>query len=1497
MKRMIIYFVLFLFILSLGILLVQMNKQKVSFQYDDSSLSGAYAALSFWNRCRAYPERDIPAAKYYSEYEQSKSKLSKVSRSLDQSTTWETVGPLNIAGRMISLALNPRNPNTLYAGSASGGLWRTFSAETGDGWHRVETGYPVLGVMGLAIDHSDTNTIYIGTGEVYGYQSSIGGVAIHTTRGSYGIGILKTIDGGETWTKSLDWTTNQERGVQCIRINPLRSKTIYAATSEGIYKSCDAGDTWTNVLSVLMGEDIIIHPSDTSFVMVSCGNFGSEGTGLYRSLDAGENWTFIDQLPPYNGKTLLEMYASNPDIVFASVADARSYGAEDHGLWRTDDFGETWTNINRQNIALWQGYYSHWVAVHPTDLNQIMQGGVHLYKSNDEGVSFEKLNTYIIGRYESCDHHAYIHHPTDPDVLFIAFDQGVARLTDFGSDYQQISEGLQTTQFYNGFSSSVTDSNFALGGLQDNMNLIYDGSSDWRYTGDGDGGWNAVHPGDDRIVYLSFVRGYILKSVNHGETFYPAIDGLDGGAAFIAPFMICPSNPNILYTGRQQVFKTTNDATWWYPVNDEDLDGNAVISMAVSHTSPDVVYVGTAPIETRAHLFRTLDGGESWNDVTNALPDRYPMDLAVDPDDDHTVYAVFAGFGSGHVYKSTDAGDNWNDITGSLPDIPTLSIAVDPLQTEHVYIGNDIGVYASPDGGTTWNNYMEGLPEALIAMDLSISAANRKLRLASHGNGVYQRPLLYEPGTYLKFNLTSVPSVHLTGSELCFDGTVTNMGTQSLFEAYTVKIRILSEESGTPYFESTTGVSQLGPGENQTFSFSGSFACQNTGNYTVEFIQLGTSPHPANDTLRQTMEVINSPAIARASIFKKYTGYPEIHGEGLSLSGDEGEEIIMLPFDFQYDGFAYNQLKVSINGWAELGYGETDSERGLTSSGRLFYSSKDNHNLAAEARPTKTLAPWWDDLDTGDEGMVSYEIIGFEPNRELILQWKDVKADRTCESSPLINFQIHLFEKSNTIEYRYGSVSDGTFSNENAGASIGFKDHIGGDYRFYDLISGGTGRSSDLKTDLSPLTDWPGASSCFVIHTLPFTEALWQVQSAETTNNLYSVHSLSETTAWIVGVYSTVLHTTDRGETWDNVWTRLDTVHFYDVECIDDNTVLVLGYSVSLDQSTLTSHIYKTTNGGSSWAQVFTEEGVWLNDIKMFDLSEGFAVGDPVDNVWTLLKTTNAGDTWSRVETAPSAADGEAGSSNAVCWVNNSTGWFGSNMSKAYYTINSGVNWSSVDIPNYNDMIRLAFLDNGIGLAASSGNFQRTTDNGDEWQSVPPPDNDIIQHIDTFNDNLWLLSENAIYKSTDQGLSWEQATSTEENMKMLSFVLDGDELSGWVVGKNGSILHYRESVTTDVKIDDILPREVVLCQNYPNPFNPTTTIRYNLPKTGSVDLTVYNMMGQKVKILVDEIQSPGTQMAIWDGKDDLNRPVATGVYFYKLQVDRKIKTNKMLLLK
>ena len=652
---------------------------------------------------------------------------------------------MNLSGRFISIAINPLNGHTVYVGSASGGLWRSRTGGLGHDWNRVVTGYPVLGVGAIAIDPHDSNTIFIGTGEVYRDQGALGGVVIRTTRGSYGIGILKTTDGGSTWTPSLDWSFNQERGVQSIRINPLNTKTVLAATTVGLYRTTDGGLSWTLTYPVPMAEDIVINAADTARVLCTFGNFDSGGRGLYASTDGGATWFQEPGFPDFTGKALLELYPPNPNAVYASVADSTTGVSS---LWKSTDFGLSWTSLSTRDVAGVQGWYSHFVAVKPDDSTKVVRAGVSIYYSVDGGVN-------ILGSGGSySDHHAYAHDPVNSNILYEVNDDGVYRSTNFGASFSNVGLGMQTGQFYNGFSNSTSDSLLAIGQVQDHIpGYKYTGSLSWSRTALDECGWTAINPRNDRTMFaVNRNGGNVGRSVDRGNSFQGA-GSFPASGSWNSPLVLSPSDTSVLYLGLDRVYKSVNRGSSWTPTSTSGfLDGNLALSMAISSTNPDTLYVGKAPLGARAHLYMTPNGGTTWNDITGTLPDRYPMDLAVDPQNSRIVYAAFGGANAGHVFRSADAGQNWSDITGTLPDIPTTAVFVDPANSNVLFAGNDIGVYVSTNAGGSWFSFSDGLPDAVLIADLSLSSSNRMLRATTHGNGVYQRAM---PGAAASMTLTS----------------------------------------------------------------------------------------------------------------------------------------------------------------------------------------------------------------------------------------------------------------------------------------------------------------------------------------------------------------------------------------------------------------------------------------------------------------------------------------------------------------------------------------------------------------------------------------------------------------------------------------------------------------------------------------------------------------------------------------------------------------------
>jgi len=754
--RIAVFFFFFLSVFISNIILIDQNKIQNKFK-----TSGALEALHFWNEVRTYPNKAFPSEGFVKAYNYKKEKLSKKNYRVDPNDNWREIGPHNIGGRTISIALNPQNPNTIYAGSASGGLWRSYTAGEGsDAWDYVNTGYPVQGVGAIAFVPDDSLEFYIGTGEVYNYSNTQGGVAVRETRGSYGIGILKTTDGGNTWTKSLDWSKDQQHGVMVIRINPLNKNSAWAGTSDGTYRSFDAGESWVQVNSIIMVTDLLIHPVDTSTVLIACGNLNSNGNGIYLTLDDGDNWDKItDDLPEsYGGKAIFSTYKEDSNLIYASIGNGYYTKA---GTWlcKSNNFGFTWEIVDTFDYSTYQGWFSHFAVINQNNPNEIIAAGVDVYKSTTGGTNLVQKSywwKWDFGAppaggpegpddYSHADHHCFVIHPDDPEIVYLGNDGGIFRTTDFGETFEGLNGGYQTTQFYSGFSSSHTDSILSLGGMQDNSTAIYFGDPEWFRVIGGDGSWTGINQTNNNILYGSYQYLNIRKSTNGGATFYGAAPPNlpNSRTSFIAPFVVGVDNSNVLYAGRSTIFKSTNSAgSWTTPYGTSSISTNPPITMAISYQNTDVVYVGNAPINSSAEIFRTTDGGNSWDNITGFLPDRYPMDIEVDPNNDQNVYVTFAGYGSSHVYKSTDGGDNWIDINNNLPDVPAFSVAIDPDYPEQLYVGNDLGVYFSMNGGESWSDISEGLPEAVMVYNLSIVPSNRSIRIASHGNGVFERKLL-----------------------------------------------------------------------------------------------------------------------------------------------------------------------------------------------------------------------------------------------------------------------------------------------------------------------------------------------------------------------------------------------------------------------------------------------------------------------------------------------------------------------------------------------------------------------------------------------------------------------------------------------------------------------------------------------------------------------------------------------------------------------------------
>ncbi len=764
-----------------------------SSEKEEHTPSQAGAAFLFWGNARTFPDGQFHTEKYTEALAQMR--LSAQLRG-ERSPDWEALGPKNIGGRTLCLAINPLDTNVLWLGSASGGIWKSTTAGRGaQAWERVETGFPVLGVSSIALDPSNPNIIYAGTGEVYNVENSAPNVAIRVTRGTYGIGILKSKDGGATWQKILDWSYGQLRGVQDIKINPLRPATILAATSEGLLRSWDSGATWQTIHNKRMAVDIEIDPSDTSQIFVTHGSLEDQDvSGIYRSINGGATFVKLAAGLPstYSGKALLTQSPAQPNILYASVGDA----FVQNGLFKTTNGGNSWTKVSSEDVSKYQGWYSHDVAVHPTDPNTFIWVGIDAWKSINSGSSVEHKTYWYNWNfgyvpaggpegppdYVHADIHRAYYVPTDPNKVYLVSDGGLFVSYDGGETYEGRNGGYQTQQFYANLGNSTTNPAFCIGGMQDNSTAIYSGDPSWTRILGGDGECAGINPLNDQIMYGSSQYLNMSKSTDGGQSWYGIGNEINQSAAFNGPFEIAASNPDIMYAGAQSLWRSDDAGETWYPVTDILADGDVVLSIAISPENPDLVYCSTAPTATNEARVYKVDASTLEVTQMTGLPNRYCMDFAFYPGVPGTVFAVFAGFNTQHVWRTVNDGSTWTPIDNGLPDVPTNSILIDPI-IANFYIGNDLGVWHSADAGATWNLYSAEAPQAMLAMHLSL-APNYKLRVATYGLGVWQTDLAEpskttEPG--LAFSIRKLyPNPAKTQSMLDF--------TLSKAEKITIKV-------------------------------------------------------------------------------------------------------------------------------------------------------------------------------------------------------------------------------------------------------------------------------------------------------------------------------------------------------------------------------------------------------------------------------------------------------------------------------------------------------------------------------------------------------------------------------------------------------------------------------------------------------------------------------------------------------------------------------------
>ncbi|HFA51117.1 MAG TPA: T9SS type A sorting domain-containing protein, partial [Bacteroidetes bacterium] len=418
-----------------------------------------------------------------------------------------------------------------------------------------------------------------------------------------------------------------------------------------------------------------------------------------------------------------------------------------------------WTKINNQNIAFFQAWYAHDIAINPANSSEMMYVGVDAWKSTDTGNSFAKRSDWqrwVFGEipegqpggtdsaFVHGDIHAVYYHPLNNKV-YLATDGGVFSSDNGEPPYAELNGGLKTLQLYADMASSASDPELFTGGAQDNSTYIHKENERWFRVIGGDGMSTAINAENDSIIYGSFQGLNVAISTDRGGNYNFAKPTLRPGdsPAFLGPYELAPTDQDIIYGGAGYLYKSIDGGTNWDATANVPVDTpNWIVKIAISPENPDLLYIGTSPHPflgtSTVKIMKSIDGGQNFTTMSG-LPNRVVKDIEFDPTNENTVYITFSGFGTNHVYRTTNGGNNWTAIDNGLPDLPVNTILIDPLNPGNLYVGNDLTVYYSENSGASWEVFDEALPEAVMVYDLNDSPSNRKIRIATHGHGFFQR--------------------------------------------------------------------------------------------------------------------------------------------------------------------------------------------------------------------------------------------------------------------------------------------------------------------------------------------------------------------------------------------------------------------------------------------------------------------------------------------------------------------------------------------------------------------------------------------------------------------------------------------------------------------------------------------------------------------------------------------------------------------------------------
>jgi hypothetical protein len=703
------------------------------------------------------------------------------SEAIIRSLAIRELGPTTMGGRISDLAVYESDPRIFWAATASGGLWKTTNGGT---TFRPQFWNGSSAAMGAVdVSQKNPNLVWIGTGEQNSRNSS-----------SWGDGVYKSTDGGETW-QSMGLKETEH--ISQVIIDPRNDDVVWVAAlgplwraggERGVFKTMDGGRTWSKTLDApndMTGfVDLVMDPRNPDKLLAAAYQkerrayrFGSggPGSGLHMTEDGGRTWKKVTSGLPEGelGRIGLDVMRSDPKIWIASV-EAGPPPARDNdaaltrGVYRSEDGGRSWKRVNTLNP---RPFYFSIPRLDPLDKNRIYLPAVNFHYSEDGGKTFKVMNMNI-----HVDHHAMWINPKDSNHMIIGNDGGVAQTRDRGASWE-MNDYIRAAQPY-AVAVDMREPYWVYGGLQDNGSWAgptqtrFGGVrlTDWRFLNGGDGFHMQADPSDWRTIYAESQGGAAIRlnqETGERRSIRPRIEGEALRFNWSTPIVLSPHNPAIVYIGANRLFRSLDRGDSWQPIS-PDLTTNdteklrrgfgvtpeatgaemhcTIITISESPVRPGVIWTGSDDGQVQV----TQDGGATWTNVTSMIPGvpdgTWVSRVHASRHAPGRCYVSMDGHRNGdmkpYAFVTEDYGQTWKPLASGLPSGHSAYVIKDGHLNENLlFLGTEMGLWMSLDRGGTWSQYEAEGFKTIRVDDLVVHPRDLDLAIATHGRGFWVMPI------------------------------------------------------------------------------------------------------------------------------------------------------------------------------------------------------------------------------------------------------------------------------------------------------------------------------------------------------------------------------------------------------------------------------------------------------------------------------------------------------------------------------------------------------------------------------------------------------------------------------------------------------------------------------------------------------------------------------------------------------------------------------------